>query len=342
MQDSNKVTIVTLVYNVEKYFERCLRSIFEQDYKNIEFLIINNCSTDNSMTVLDRVMKDYPEREKQVAIQNNEKNMGYCYSINKGFELATGKYITFVDSDDWLEPGSISKCVGLMDDNNYDVLQFENYVDKYAGRFIRRNRVKEGASNIDCVNAMLASQLIMEGTFWTKFYRTEFVKKSGLTLLPNCPPWSDMCFNVRLFSLTKKIGILRKPLYHYCENETQTVKSWAKNRESSKLRISQEVKNLRQVEEHLANIGILNQCLESLNLRKYSFKNDNLLFLDNDSINDWCNTFPEINKFSISSPLLSIHERITNKLLLSGNLRAVKTLKLIRKILGSIKRKFIG
>lgn len=333
-----KVTIVTLVYNVEKYFERSLKSIFEQDYENIEFLIVNNCSTDDSMGVLERTSMRYPNRMSQIVIQNNEKNMGYCYSINKGFELASGDYITFVDSDDWLEPGSISKCVSLMEKGGYDILQFENFKDTYQGRIVNKNRVKEQPTNIDCINAMLTSNYIMEGTFWTKFYRADFVKKSSLSLALDCPPWSDMCFNVRLFALTNKIGILREPLYHYCENESQTVKTWGKNRKASSLRVEQEVKNLQQVESHLRENGILNDCLEALNIRKSLFKDDNLLFIDKESIESWINTFPEINELIATSTSIPLFKRLKNRTLLSRKVNTFKLLHLAERVVRRIKR----
>lgn len=334
----SKVTIVTLTYNVEKYFERCLKSIFEQDFDNIEFLIVNNCSTDNSMKVLEETLKQYPNRKSQVVIQNNERNMGYCYSMNKGFEMATGDYVTFVDSDDWLEPGSISKCVAIMEDKNYDILQFENYVDRYARRIHRKNHVKDNPTNLDCINAMLISPEIMEGTFWTKFYKTEFVKKSGLKLPPDSPPWSDMCFNVRLFALTNNFGILREPLYHYCENENQTVKSWMKNHDASRLRVKQESSNLRQVEEHLSAHGLLDKCQEGLNHRKYQFKNDNLIFLNVISLEDWINTFPELNEEALSSKKIKKSIRIRNKFIMNRQVNIVKIFYLLSKVKGKLNR----
>lgn len=100
------ISVIIPVYNNEKYFERCILSVVNQSYKNIEIIIINDCSTDNVKTIIDK----YKKIDKRISNYENEKNMGVGYTRNRGLDLAKGKYIYFLDSDDYIE----EKCLELL------------------------------------------------------------------------------------------------------------------------------------------------------------------------------------------------------------------------------------
>lgn len=100
---SYKVSVIIPVYNVEKYIERCARSLMEQTLDEIEYIFIDDCSSDNSVSILEVVISDYPERQKSVSIYKQPFNGGQAKARNKGIELAKGEYISFVDSDDWID-----------------------------------------------------------------------------------------------------------------------------------------------------------------------------------------------------------------------------------------------
>lgn len=102
-----KVSILIPVYGVEQYIERCSRSLFEQTYENMEYVFVNDCSPDYSIAVLERVIRAYPERKEFVKIIEHERNRGLAASRNTGLVHSTGEFVMCVDSDDWLEPGSI-------------------------------------------------------------------------------------------------------------------------------------------------------------------------------------------------------------------------------------------
>lgn len=102
-----KVSILVPVYNVEKYIERCARSLFEQTYDNLEYVFVDDCSSDSSIAVLKSVLEDYPNRKEQVKLVANKHNLGASASKNKAVDNATGAFVSFVDADDWLELNSI-------------------------------------------------------------------------------------------------------------------------------------------------------------------------------------------------------------------------------------------
>ena len=118
------VSIVIPVYNVEDYLEQCLQSVINQTYKNLELIVINDGSTDSSGDIIERYVKKYNN-----IICVNQKNSGLSYSRNVGLDKSNGKYIYFLDSDDFLESETIAECVELAERENLDILQFDASVN---------------------------------------------------------------------------------------------------------------------------------------------------------------------------------------------------------------------
>ena len=106
-----KVSVLVLVYAVEQYIERCARSIFEQTYSNLEYVFVNDCTPDNSVEILKNTLEDYPEKVTAVKIINQDHNRGIAASRNTALDNATGEFVIFVDSDDWLELDAIKLLV---------------------------------------------------------------------------------------------------------------------------------------------------------------------------------------------------------------------------------------
>ena len=106
-----KVSVLISVYEAEPYIERCVRSLFEQTYSNLEYVFVDDCTPDNSMAILERVMHEYPERESAVKIIHHEKNRGLAAVRNTAFDNSTGEFICVVDTDDWMELDGIERLV---------------------------------------------------------------------------------------------------------------------------------------------------------------------------------------------------------------------------------------
>ena len=98
-----KVSVIVPIYEVEKYIERCVRSLFEQTLDDIEYIFVDDCTKDNSITVLERVIKDYPNRKSQITILHHETNKGLPQARKTGLLSARGDYIAHCDSDDWVD-----------------------------------------------------------------------------------------------------------------------------------------------------------------------------------------------------------------------------------------------
>lgn len=108
-----KVSVIIPVYNTELYVEKCLNSVINQTYKNLEIIVINDCSTDNSLSIIKKF------NDKRLKVINLDKNYGVAYARNKGVEESSGTYICYIDSDDYWDLKKIEKQVNFIKKNNY-------------------------------------------------------------------------------------------------------------------------------------------------------------------------------------------------------------------------------
>ena len=112
------ISIIVPVYNVERYLDDCLKSLINQTYKNIEIIIINDGSTDKSLDIV----KKYKEIDKRIVLIDRE-NKGVLYSKVEGYKKSRGKYITYVDSDDWIEQDAIETLYNYIIEYDADVVK---------------------------------------------------------------------------------------------------------------------------------------------------------------------------------------------------------------------------
>ena len=124
MEKNIKVSVIVPVYNVEKYIRQCLESIINQTYKNLEIIVVNDGTKDNSMKIVEEYLSD--ERIKVI----NKENGGIASARNRGIDEATGEYISFVDSDDWLELNTYEKLVEIIVDEDIIVFNYNRVDDE--------------------------------------------------------------------------------------------------------------------------------------------------------------------------------------------------------------------
>lgn len=196
-----KVSIIIPVYNSEKYIKRCIDSILNQTYKNLEIILINDGSVDKSIDILNLYKK---ENENIIVI--DKKNEGVSISRNLGIEMATGKYIMFMDNDDYIEENYIGEYVNNISDN--DIL---------IGGYERVNDIKVLFGYIP-KNYEWSKYIIMAP--WAKLYKTSFLKQNKIQFL-DYPIGEDVYFNIKAFSFNPKIGFINNLGYKwYFNNES--------------------------------------------------------------------------------------------------------------------------
>lgn len=143
-----KVSIIIPVFNVENYLEECLSSAVGQDYESIEIIIVDDGSTDSSGKIIDTFKNRYSFVQSV-----KTKNQGQSSARNLGLEMATGDYILFLDSDDWLEKNTVSVCIKTINDNRLDIVLFsaEAFIDGEAKDITKMNKFYSRSTQLNKV-----------------------------------------------------------------------------------------------------------------------------------------------------------------------------------------------
>ena len=135
-----KVSILIPIYNASKTIESCLSSVLEQTYSNIEYILVNDGSTDNSVEIVHAIIAKYPNRKNNVQILENASNRGISYTRNVLLNKATGDYIYFVDSDDYVFPNAIELLVDVVEKTSVEIVR-TNYFECKDGKLDLKENV---------------------------------------------------------------------------------------------------------------------------------------------------------------------------------------------------------
>ncbi len=197
------VTLLVPVYNTEKYIKKCLESIVNQTYKNLEIILIDDGSNDNSGKICD----EYAKKDSRIEVFHKE-NQGSSAEKNFGLSIAKGRYISFIDSDDYLEPTLIEKLVKSIEINQSDIAICNFFPN----------------STTDLEETFTASQALtyimnkryFRGYNWNKLYKTEIAK--DIQFCTDIYMSEDLLFNCNYLLKAKKCSYIDEKLYHYNEN----------------------------------------------------------------------------------------------------------------------------
>lgn len=227
---NDMISIIIPIYNVEKYLEKCLDSILNQTYKNLEIILIDDGSTDNSPNICN----SYCEKDKRIKIihKNNE---GVSSARNKGIELSKGKYIVFIDSDDYVSNEHIEVLYDCIISNNVDLV-ISNLIDISEDGIILNNEEKESflMNKDQCLK-----ELLSEDNFYHlccgNIYRKDLLEKIRF----NCKYRiaEDLDFLYRYIKQISSAYFLSKNTYYYLKREGSATNSIYSEKWNDELKI---------------------------------------------------------------------------------------------------------
>ncbi|MBF1423341.1 MAG: glycosyltransferase family 2 protein [Prevotella histicola] len=283
------LTYIVPIYNVSAYIEKSVRSLLEQSYSNIEYIFINDCSSDDSEIKLRRIIEGFPERRNKIKVITNEQNLGAATTRNIGLDMARGEYVMFADSDDWISLDYVESMVHKIESGGDDIV----YCDYFESYNNHDNRISQayGQDNIECIRAMLGRG--MHGSTCNKIYRRSFLLASKQRFVDGADLFEDVSWNIRLFACTIKISYIPKAFYHYVQyNSNSIIKSMASS-EKKRDRAMQRIENVRVACDYLTILGFEEKLGKEMKEWKLMAKNDLIDEEDNSSLHSWIKTFPE-------------------------------------------------
>ena len=149
-----KISVIVPVYNVENYIEKSLKSLFNQTYKNLEIIIVDDCSTDNSKSIVEDLIKD----KKNIIFFSNKKNGGLSFARNEALKRATGDYIGYIDSDDYVPENYYESLMDTIITNKADIAVCDiKSVYEKSGQILRSQCGTTENEKIDFINNGLAA-----------------------------------------------------------------------------------------------------------------------------------------------------------------------------------------
>ena len=238
------ISIIVPVYNVKDYLERCVASILCQTYKNIEVILVDDGSTDGSGELAEEIAK----RDERVKVLR-KKNGGVSSARNVGIENATGKYIGFVDGDDYIDPDMYEFLYNLIAANNADITCCGMIKDD--GKTVSVNSCcseTEVYENYEALR-LLAEEKVFAISACDKLFRCEIVK--GIKFNENISYGEDFLFCFAMFESCKKIAFCNKQCYHYYMREGSCVNSGFGKKQFDRLKVSEEIEKNFKVEDNV-------------------------------------------------------------------------------------------
>lgn len=304
MELNDLVSIIVPIYNVEKYLETCIESIINQTYKNLEIILVNDGSTDNSLTIC----KKYEKKDDRIIIIDKQ-NGGLSDARNAGTLKSKGKYICYIDSDDYVEKDYIKCLYNSIKTNKTDISQCcINYVDD-EGNFLKKigyekNQVFDSKQLI--IDTMEKNKL--ENTVvWNKMYLSSIMKKH---LFPKGKIHEDEYITYKVIYESKKVSMVSECLYNYRQQENSiTNKKYSLKRLDPKEAFKEKIEYFSEKGEEKIKYLSVNQYLSFLKINHYQVLkelndkvNANMLYLE----------YKDIYMKYKNNKYISIKEKIKN------------------------------
>lgn len=208
-----KVSIIVPIYNVEQYLHQCLDSIINQTLKDIEIICIDDGSSDNSGAIVD----EYACKDSRI-VAVHKQNGGYGSAINKGIELAKGRFIGIVESDDWIAPEMYEILYNKAVETDSDITKGAIYyvedsvndikkISKFVLQICDKN---ESFTLKECpeIVAYFAS-------IWSAVYKRDFIMNNNIRMVEDIRPYEDIPFMAEVYSHSKKTTLVKTPVYYY-------------------------------------------------------------------------------------------------------------------------------
>lgn len=210
-----KVSILVPVYGVEKYIERCARSLFGQTYEDLEFVFVDDCSPDRSIAILRQVMERYPKRRSQIKIIHHQVNKGVAAARKTAITHASGDFLMFVDADDYISLEATSLLVNIQktsaaDIVSGDVLAFNAKTKKE----ISTPRIKSPHDLLLLLLRWKAIPSLCARLIKRSLFNTDIINSENINISEDYLMLSKLLYN------SNKVDYLNKIIYYYdCSNE---------------------------------------------------------------------------------------------------------------------------
>ena len=235
---SDLISVIIPIYKVEKYLNRCVESIVNQTYENLEIILVDDGSPDSCPKMCD----EWAKKDKRIKVVHKE-NGGVSSARNAGLDIAKGDYISFVDGDDWIENDFVKFLYDLIKQDDYDVSRCGAFV-VHEGNEEKMENMGDGKVKVLSRDAQvidLASGKYLSGVTWNKLYKRSVIGDVRYCEYQGAS--EDLMFNYRVFSSGIRTVFNDIPKYYYCVRESSAVNGTFCDGAMSSVRVTQYILN---------------------------------------------------------------------------------------------------
>lgn len=225
-----KISIIIPVYNCEKYIEKCLNSLVNQTLKDIEIILVNDGSTDNSR----KIIESFTDSRIKIL---DKKNGGQSSARNIGLDVAQGEYIGFVDSDDWVDEDYFEKLYNTAKKYDADIAMAD-FIRKGPQKHTIRLNIAEEKVYEKIENKIKIANALKEGCIWNKIYKKEIL--NGIRFTEGMF-FEDGPFTIKTLHAADRLVTVPGTYYYYFQNPSSTVKNMDKQKRLDKEKSKREI-----------------------------------------------------------------------------------------------------
>lgn len=294
------MSVIVPIYNVEKYIERCTTSLMEQSYDNIEYIFVDDCTADNSINLLESLLKSYPTRLDQVRVIRHDVNKGLPTARNTGLKQAEGVYVFHCDSDDWLDVNMITDMVEAALCTGADIVYSDFYLSFHKNE--RYMKQPQYTSPEACIRGMLSGK--MKFNVWNKLVRRKLYVDNNVWFPDGRSMGEDMTM-FRLFCHARGVAYLNSAYYHYIQTNPN-----AFTKRMSEAQLADILYNVRGLESYLRSNAEACTFNHEINFFKLNTKLPFLISLDKKLYSLWRDWFPEANDAIGLNPDFSLRAKL--------------------------------
>ena len=302
-----KVSVIIPVYNASRYIPRCVESLMRQTLREIEYIFVEDCSTDGSFDILLKTLEAYPERKDDVKILRHGKNMGVSVSRNDGNAAATGDFLIHCDSDDWVDVTMYEKMYNQVIAEDADICICDYY-----------NVTKSGTTRIhpeiDCQQEQW--KVVRDyirwywNSLWNLLVSRRAYERCGVTIPEDITFTEDFFLSCHLFMAARKVTAVNEPLYYYYLENSASI-----------------IHNLNPgfMKQELSCVELLIESMKAKGVYEYYFRimqwrllKANAALVFTNRFEEFRSTHPESLRYILSVPSTYLKPKVKIMLLLAA------------------------
>ncbi len=228
MDNTGLVSLILPIYNVENYIQRSIDAAINQTYKNLQIILVDDGSTDNSYSICE----SYKNVDSRIEVIH-KKNGGLSDARNAGLKAVKGDYIFFYDPDDYIELNLIEICVKVCEEKKCDIVVFNYYKEDEAGNLLFATKFKpleyyteKANEKLDYIEEIAVNYCKTGWNACNRFFRANIIKNNGIIFANNKVIFAeDLSFALRVALYQKKLVVIKDILYHYPLRKTSIMNS---------------------------------------------------------------------------------------------------------------------